>query len=230
MIWLCFLFFIPFGFSIFKQRKIVKIFLKYNEPYSRNISGSRICTELLTLANIHDVKILKRNSNFSNFSSSYENKIIFISKFVYDNSTISCLAVVARLIVYAAMDKKGHKLFSMFKKLMPLFNFLLIMGLSFLFIGIVFYSFGLINAGIPLFGLFLYFVYFAYLVYFLKLEKFVCVKSYELLIKGGYIINEGENILAVLEAYKFFHIAEIPIFLATLLINTKAILFKKLKF
>ncbi|MCL2610245.1 MAG: zinc metallopeptidase [Defluviitaleaceae bacterium] len=213
LIWLVFLFFIPFGFSIFAQRKIVKTFIKHNVLAERSLNGSRIATELLTLQGIHDVKIEKIKGNFTD-NYDFSVKAIRLSNFVYSNHTISAVAVASYVTTKAIMYKKNDKTFMLFIKLQPFASFVSSLGFSFLFLGLIFFFFAFINALISVIGVFLYFLAMGFYVYFLKMEKRVSNKAYELLETSGYLTpKEYEASLEVLKAYRFTYIAGIAIFL-----------------
>lgn len=134
------------------NKKLNKLFLKYS---NLEIS-SRILTQDISrlMLEKHEIKNISINNIKGNLNDHYnvQTKEINLSNEVYNKSSLSSIAVTIHESGHAIQDNNNYILLKIKKSTLPLFNLLNILGLLFIFIGILiskmFFQIGLLMLAI----------------------------------------------------------------------------------
>lgn len=138
--------------SLWAQVKVQSTFRKYAKvPNSRGISGAQMASYILKVNGIDDVRIGHISGSLTDHYSPSE-KVLRLSRPVFDVTTVSAIGVAAHECGHAIQHKKKYGPLILRSTLVPMANIGSAIGPTLTIIGIIF-SFGvLIDLGILLFS------------------------------------------------------------------------------
>ena len=136
--------------ALYAQAKISSAYEKYGSINSKiNISGAQAARKILDASGLYDVEIKMIGGRLTdNYNPS--NKVLSLSKDVYENTSIASISIAAHEVGHAIQDKIDYKPLRFRESIVPMAN--LGSNLSFWFIIIgCFFSYFLTQIGVALF-------------------------------------------------------------------------------
>lgn len=138
------------GFISIEYSKYAKVRNK------RGISGAEAAREILKANGLDNVYVVKIGGNLTDHYDPTR-KVVRLSTKIYEDDSISSLAVAAHECGHAIQDKEGYLMMKIRSKLVPVVNFASQAGYISILVGLIFGYLDLIWIGIILEGLILLF-------------------------------------------------------------------------
>lgn len=136
--------------ALYAQAKISSAYEKYGSINSKiNISGSQAARKILDASGLYDVEIKMIGGRLTdNYNPS--NKVLSLSKDVYENTSIASISIAAHEVGHAIQDKIDYKPLRFRESIVPMANLGSNLSVWFIIIG-SFFSYFLTQIGVALF-------------------------------------------------------------------------------
>lgn len=146
-------FFITFFADIYLKTSYSKMRKKKNE---KDITGAEAAREILKKKNLENVYVVETRGVLSDHYDPVQ-KVVRLSKDIYEGKTIAALAVAAHEVGHAIQDKENYTFMRIRSFLVPLVNFGSKFGYMAVLLGLIFNVLNLAWAGVGLLLLILLF-------------------------------------------------------------------------
>lgn len=136
--------------ALYAQAKISSAYEKYGSINSKiNISGAQAARKILDASGLYDVEIKMIGGRLTdNYNPS--NKVLSLSKNVYENTSIASISIAAHEVGHAIQDKIDYKPLRFRESIVPMANLGSNLSVWFIIIG-CFFSYFLTQIGVALF-------------------------------------------------------------------------------
>ena len=136
--------------ALYAQAKISSAYEKYGNINSKiNISGAQAARKILDASGLYDVEIKMIGGRLTdNYNPS--NKVLSLSKDVYENTSIASISIAAHEVGHAIQDKIDYKPLRFRESIVPMANLGSNLSVWFIIIG-CFFSYFLTQIGVALF-------------------------------------------------------------------------------
>lgn len=136
--------------ALYAQAKISSAYEKYGNINSKiNISGAQAARKILDASGLYDVEIKMIGGRLTdNYNPS--DKVLSLSKDVYENTSIASISIAAHEVGHAIQDKIDYKPLRFRESIMPMANLGSNLSVWFIIIG-CFFSYFLTQIGVALF-------------------------------------------------------------------------------
>lgn len=136
--------------ALYAQAKISSAYEKYGSINSKiNISGAQAARKILDASGLYDVEIKMIDGRLTdNYNPS--NKVLSLSKDVYENTSIASISIAAHEVGHAIQDKIDYKPLRFRESIVPMANLGSNLSVWFIIIG-CFFSYFLTQIGVALF-------------------------------------------------------------------------------
>ena len=136
--------------ALYAQAKISSAYEKYGSINSKiNISGAQAARKILDASDLYDVEIKMIGGRLTdNYNPS--NKVLSLSKDVYENTSIASISIAAHEVGHAIQDKIDYKPLRFRESIVPMANLGSNLSVLFIIIG-CFFSYFLTQIGVALF-------------------------------------------------------------------------------
>lgn len=136
--------------ALYAQAKISSAYEKYGSINSKiNISGAQAARKILDASGLYDVEIKMISGRLTdNYNPS--NKVLSLSKDVYENTSIASISIAAHEVGHAIQDKIDYKPLRFRESIVPMANLGSNLSVWFIIIG-CFFSYFLTQIGVALF-------------------------------------------------------------------------------
>lgn len=136
--------------ALYAQAKISSAYEKYGSINSKiNISGAQAARKILDASGLYDVEIKMIGGRLTdNYNPS--NKVLSLSKDVYENTSIASISIAAHEVGHAIQDKIDYKPLRFRESIVPMANLGSNISVWFIIIG-CFFSYFLTQIGVALF-------------------------------------------------------------------------------
>lgn len=136
--------------AIYAQAKISSAYEKYGNINSKiNISGAQAARKILDASGLYDVEIKMIGGRLTdNYNPS--DKVLSLSKDVYENTSIASISIAAHEVGHAIQDKIDYKPLRFRESIVPMANLGSNLSVWFIIIG-CFFSYFLTQIGVALF-------------------------------------------------------------------------------
>lgn len=136
--------------ALYAQAKISSAYEKYGSINSKiNISGAQAARKILDSSGLYDVEIKMISGRLTdNYNPS--NKVLSLSKDVYENTSIASISIAAHEVGHAIQDKIDYKPLRFRESIVPMANLGSNLSVWFIIIG-CFFSYFLTQIGVALF-------------------------------------------------------------------------------
>lgn len=136
--------------ALYAQTKISSAYEKYGSINSKiNISGAQAARKILDASGLYDVEIKMIGGRLTdNYNPS--NKVLSLSKDVYENTSIASISIAAHEVGHAIQDKIDYKPLRFRESIVPMANLGSNLSVWFIIIG-CFFSYFLTQIGVALF-------------------------------------------------------------------------------
>ena len=136
--------------ALYAQTKISTAYEKYGSINSKiNISGAQASRKILDASGLYDVEIKMIGGRLTdNYNPS--NKVLSLSKDVYENTSIASISIAAHEVGHAIQDKIDYKPLRFRESIVPMANLGSNLSVWFIIIG-CFFSYFLTQIGVALF-------------------------------------------------------------------------------
>ncbi len=136
--------------ALYAQAKISSAYEKYGSINSKiNISGAQAARKILDASGLYDVEIKMIGGRLTdNYNPS--NKVLSLSKDVYENTSIASISIAAHEVGHAIQDKIDYKPLRFRESIVPMANLGSNLSVWFIIIG-CFFSYFLTQIGVALF-------------------------------------------------------------------------------
>lgn len=136
--------------ALYAQAKISSAYEKYGSINSKiNISGAQAARKILDASGLYDVEIKMIGGRLTdNYNPS--NKVLSLSKDVYENTSIASISIAAHEVGHAIQDKIDYKPLRFRESIVPMANLGSNLSVWFIIIG-CFLSYFLTQIGVALF-------------------------------------------------------------------------------
>ena len=136
--------------ALYAQAKISSAYEKYGSINSKiNISGAQAARKILDASGLYDVEIKMIGGRLTdNYNPS--DKVLSLSKDVYENTSIASVSVAAHEVGHAIQDKIDYKPLRFRESIVPMANLGSNLSVWFIIIG-CFFSYFLTQIGVALF-------------------------------------------------------------------------------
>lgn len=136
--------------ALYAQAKISSAYEKYGSINSKiNISGAQAARKILDASGLYDVEIKMIGGRLTdNYNPS--NKVLSLSKDVYENTSIASISIAAHEVGHAIQDKIDYKPLRFRESIVPMANLGTNLSVWFIIIG-CFFSYFLTQIGVALF-------------------------------------------------------------------------------
>lgn len=136
--------------ALYAQAKISSAYEKYGNINSKiNISGAQAARKILDASGLYDVEIKMIGGRLTdNYNPS--NKVLSLSKDVYENTSIASISIAAHEVGHAIQDKIDYKPLRFRESIIPMANLGSNLSVWFIIIG-CFFSYFLTQIGVALF-------------------------------------------------------------------------------
>lgn len=136
--------------ALYAQAKISSAYEKYGSINSKiNISGAQAARKILDASGLYDVEIKMIGGRLTdNYNPS--NKVLSLSKDVYENTSIASISIAAHEVGHAIQDKVDYKPLRFRESIVPMANLGSNLSVWFIIIG-CFFSYFLTQIGVALF-------------------------------------------------------------------------------
>ncbi|SUB57087.1 zinc metallopeptidase [Peptoniphilus lacrimalis] len=136
--------------ALYAQAKISSAYEKYGSINSKiNISGAQAARKILDASDLYDVEIKMIGGRLTdNYNPS--NKVLSLSKDVYENTSIASISIAAHEVGHAIQDKIDYKPLRFRESIVPMANLGSNLSVWFIIIG-CFFSYFLTQIGVALF-------------------------------------------------------------------------------
>lgn len=136
--------------ALYAQAKISSAYEKYGSINSKiNISGAQAARKILDASGLYDVEIKMIGGRLTdNYNPS--NKVLSLSKDVYENTSIASISIAAHEVGHAIQDKIDYKPLRFRESIVPMANLGSNLSVLFIIIG-CFFSYFLTQIGVALF-------------------------------------------------------------------------------
>lgn len=136
--------------ALYAQAKISSAYEKYGSINSKiNISGAQAARKILDASGLYDVEIKMIGGRLTdNYNPS--NKVLSLSKDIYENTSIASISIAAHEVGHAIQDKIDYKPLRFRESIVPMANLGSNLSVWFIIIG-CFFSYFLTQIGVALF-------------------------------------------------------------------------------
>lgn len=136
--------------ALYAQAKISSAYEKYGNINSKiNISGAQAARKILDASGLYDVEIKMIGGRLTdNYNPS--DKVLSLSKDVYENTSIASISIAAHEVGHAIQDKIDYKPLRFRESIVPMANLGTNLSVWFIIIG-CFFSYFLTQIGVALF-------------------------------------------------------------------------------
>lgn len=136
--------------ALYAQAKISSAYEKYGNINSKiNISGAQAARKILDASGLYDVEIKMIGGRLTdNYNPS--DKVLSLSKDVYENTSIASISIAAHEVGHAIQDKIDYKPLRFRESIVPMANLGSNLSVWFIIIG-CFFSYFLTQIGVALF-------------------------------------------------------------------------------
>ena len=136
--------------ALYAQAKISSAYEKYGSINSKiNISGAQAARKILDASGLYDVEIKMIGGRLTdNYNPC--NKVLSLSKDVYENTSIASISIAAHEVGHAIQDKIDYKPLRFRESIVPMANLGSNLSVWFIIIG-CFFSYFLTQIGVALF-------------------------------------------------------------------------------
>lgn len=136
--------------ALYAQAKISSAYEKYGSINSKiNISGAQAARKILDASGLYDVEIKMIGGRLTdNYNPS--DKVLSLSKDVYENTSIASISIAAHEVGHAIQDKIDYKPLRFRESIVPMANLGSNLSVWFIIIG-CFFSYFLTQIGVALF-------------------------------------------------------------------------------
>lgn len=136
--------------ALYAQAKISSAYEKYGSINSKiNISGAQAARKILDASGLYDVEIKMIGGRLTdNYNPS--DKVLSLSKDVYENTSIASISIAAHEVGHAIQDKIDYKPLRFRESIVPMANLGTNLSVWFIIIG-CFFSYFLTQIGVALF-------------------------------------------------------------------------------
>lgn len=136
--------------ALYAQAKISSAYEKYGNINSKiNISGAQAARKILDASGLYDVEIKMIDGRLTdNYNPS--DKVLSLSKDVYENTSIASISIAAHEVGHAIQDKIDYKPLRFRESIVPMANLGSNLSVWFIIIG-CFFSYFLTQIGVALF-------------------------------------------------------------------------------
>lgn len=136
--------------ALYAQAKISSAYEKYGSINSKiNISGAQAARKILDASGLYDVEIKMIGGRLTdNYNPS--NKVLSLSKDVYENTSIASISIAAHEVGHAIQDKIDYKPLRFRESIVPMANLGSNLSVWFIIIG-CFFSYFITQIGVALF-------------------------------------------------------------------------------
>lgn len=136
--------------ALYAQAKISSAYEKYGNINSKiNISGAQVARKILDASGLYDVEIKMIGGRLTdNYNPS--DKVLSLSKDVYENTSIASISIAAHEVGHAIQDKIDYKPLRFRESIVPMANLGSNLSVWFIIIG-CFFSYFLTQIGVALF-------------------------------------------------------------------------------
>lgn len=136
--------------ALYAQAKISSAYEKYGNINSKiNISGAQAARKILDASGLYDVEIKMIGGRLTdNYNPS--DKVLSLSKDVYENTSIASISIAAHEVGHAIQDKIDYKPLRFRESIVPMANLGSNLSVLFIIIG-CFFSYFLTQIGVALF-------------------------------------------------------------------------------
>lgn len=136
--------------ALYAQAKISSAYEKYGSINSKiNISGAQAARKILDASGLYDVEIKMIGGRLTdNYNPS--NKVLSLSKDVYENTSIASISIAAHEVGHVIQDKIDYKPLRFRESIVPMANLGSNLSVWFIIIG-CFFSYFLTQIGVALF-------------------------------------------------------------------------------
>lgn len=136
--------------ALYAQAKISSAYEKYGSINPKiNISGAQAARKILDASGLYDVEIKMIGGRLTdNYNPS--NKVLSLSKDVYENTSIASISIAAHEVGHAIQDKIDYKPLRFRESIVPMANLGSNLSVWFIIIG-CFFSYFLTQIGVALF-------------------------------------------------------------------------------
>ncbi|MEQ2628141.1 zinc metallopeptidase [Peptoniphilus lacrimalis] len=136
--------------ALYAQAKISSAYEKFGSINSKiNISGAQAARKILDASGLYDVEIKMIGGRLTdNYNPS--NKVLSLSKDVYENTSIASISIAAHEVGHAIQDKIDYKPLRFRESIVPMANLGSNLSVWFIIIG-CFFSYFLTQIGVALF-------------------------------------------------------------------------------
>ena len=140
--------FIALIITLIAQAFVSGSYSKYSKVRNeRGITGKEAARYLLDKNGLSDIKVVETNGYLTDHYDP-TNKVIKLSRSVYNDSTIAAVSVACHECGHAIQDKEGYRFMRIRSSLVPFVNFSSYAGYLAILLGCLFGSFNLIWLGI----------------------------------------------------------------------------------
>lgn len=183
------------------QTKVTTNFRKYDDrPNDLDIPANQLARKLLDASNLSDVKIKSCSGQLTDHYNP-KTKTVSLSQSVYDNNSISALAVMAHELGHVLQYKNKYFLIKLRGFLIPVINLANFFMWPLVIIGVMIEAFAYTNAGFILvcIGIGIFALSTILSLITIPIERDASKRAYAMLVKANFISEEeGEGVKAVL--------------------------------
>ena len=143
--------------SLLAQLYIINIYNKFKKiKLKKENTGFDIARAILDKYELNNIYITEVKGTLTDHYF-YSRKVVRLSKNIFHGKSIISAALASFLSAHALMDNEKHGLYTIRMKAEPIINFVTLVGIIFIFIGIFFASKTLYSLGVAFEALFLIF-------------------------------------------------------------------------
>ena len=143
--------------SLLAQLYIINIYNKYKKiKLKKEDTGFDVARTILDKYELNNIYITEVKGTLTDHYF-YTRKVVRLSKHIFHGKSIMSTSMAAFLSAHALMDNEKHKMYSLRMKVEPIVNFITLVGIVFIFIGLFFASKEMYQLGIAFEVLYLLF-------------------------------------------------------------------------
>lgn len=192
------------------QTKVTTNFRKYDDrPNDLDIPANQLARKLLDASNLSDVKIKSCSGNLTDHYNP-KTKTVSLSQSVYDNNSVSALAVMAHELGHVLQYKNKYFLIKLRGFLIPIINIANFFMWPLVIIGIIIEALAYTKVGFILvcIGIGIFALSTILSLITIPIERDASKRAYTMLVKANFISEEeGEGVKAVLGSACLTYIA-----------------------
>lgn len=206
--------------AMWAQNKVTTNFRKYDDkPNDLDIPAHELARKLLDASNLSDVKIKSCNGDLTDHYNP-KTKTVSLSEAVYNNNSISALAVMAHELGHVLQYKNNYLLIKLRGILIPIINISNFFMWPLVIIGIIIEAFTYTNAGFILIviGIGIFALSTILSLITIPIERDASKRAYTMLVKANFITEEeGRGVKAVLGSACLTYVASLVTSILSLL-------------